>query len=74
MPQIELMQADLPHVLYTRTDEGAKKNGSEPDRKELEKVWRMQEEANRRYEERKAARQRKEGYTVAELFRGDAEK
>lgn len=50
------------------------KDGSEPDRKELEKVWRMQEEANRRYEERKAARQRKEGYTVAELFRGDAEK
>ena len=68
------MQADLPHVLSPRASGGDKKDGSEPDRKELERVWRMQEEANRRYEERKAARQRKEGYTVAELFRGDAEK
>lgn len=67
------MQADLPHTLLHRDGKGPK-NSPKPDRKELEKVWRMQEEANRRYEERKAARQRKEGYTVAELFRGDAEK
>lgn len=68
------MQADLPHVLYTRDKPGEKTGDSRPDRRELERVWRMQEEANRRYRERQAARQRKEGYTVAELFRGDAEK
>lgn len=64
------MQADLPHVLYLRDGKG----GAKPKQSEVDKAWKMQEEANRKAQERRAARQRKEGYTVAELFRGDAER
>ena len=64
------MQADLPRVLYLRNDKG----GAKPKQTDINDAWRLQEEANRKARERRAARQRKEGYTVAELFRGDAEK
>lgn len=64
------MQADLPHVLYLRDGKG----GRQPKQTDINDAWRLQEEANRKARERRAARQREEGYTVAELFRGDAEK
>lgn len=64
------MQADLPHVIFTRS----KKGPGTPKQSDVNDAWRLQEEANRKARERRAARQRKEGYTVAELFRGDAER
>ena len=64
------MQADLPHALYHHDRKGPKR----PTRAAVDRAWKLQQEANRKAKERRAARQRKEGYTVAELFRGDAEK
>lgn len=64
------MQADLPHTLYRHEGKGPKK----PTRAAVDRAWKLQQEADRKARERRAARQRKEGYTVAELFRGDAEK
>lgn len=64
------MQADLPHALYHLDRKGPKK----PTQGAVDRAWKLQQEADRKARERRAARQRKEGYTVAELFRGDAEK
>lgn len=63
------MQADLPHVLYLRDGKG----GAKPKQAEVERAWKMQEEANRKARARRAERRRREGYTVAELFSGAAE-
>ena len=64
------MQADLPHALYHLDRKGPKK----PTRSAVDRAWKLQQEDNRKAKERRAESQRKEGYTVAELFRGDAEK
>ena len=64
------MQADLPHTLLHRDRKGLRK----PTQAAIDRAWELQQEADRKARERRAARQRKEGYTVAELFRGDAEK
>lgn len=65
MPQIELMQGDLPHTLYGRRG-GAGTTVTED-------VVRKQEEANRRAEERHRRMKEARGWTVDELFRGDAD-
>lgn len=65
MPQIELMQSDLPHTLYrSRKDKVTEEDVSEAER--------LQEEANRRARERRA-RHEEDSFTVEELFNGVAE-
>lgn len=72
--QIELMQSDLPHTLYNRVGKD-KKKGSKVTEKPFkynpnDKAIKLQEEANRRAEERQ--RMKAEGkipYTTEELFR-----
>ena len=57
IPQIEIMQTDLPHTLYKKTGKDGKpvKNTRASD-----EVIRLQEEANRKMLERKAAKERGE--------------
>lgn len=62
MPQIELMQSDLPHTLYTKRGDRSKKGTVVTD-----DLIRKQEEANRRAKER---REKKKGVTLNELFTG----
>lgn len=63
LPQIELMQSDLPHTLY-------KKKGTSPKVDENDDAFRLQEEANKRA----AARHKKNGeYTIEEVFAGAAD-
>lgn len=68
MPQIEIMQSDLPHTLYLK-DHSKKK---EPAKNTVasDEVLRLQEEANRKMRERKARRKQEEEMTatVDELF------
>lgn len=66
LPQIELMQSDLPHTLYRNGKTG---KVSEADLSEAE---RLQEEANRKARERRE-RHEDDSYTVDELFKGVAE-
>lgn len=63
LPQIELMQSDLPHTLFLKK----KKNIVDDD------AIRLQMEANKKAEQRRKARQQKEGYTVDEIFGGEAD-
>ena len=65
--QIELMQCDLPHTLYDFN-----KSGDNPKKNTVasEEVLRLQEEANRKMAERKAARERGEvPYELEELYK-----
>lgn len=61
VPQIEIMQGDLPHTLFS------KKKGEKVVVDE--EAIRLQEEANRRAAERR----RKDGYTTEEVFAGAAD-
>ena len=61
------MQADLPHVLYN-TDT----SGSEPKKNTVasDEVMRLQEEANRRMQERKAAETKGDKlYNLQDLYK-----
>ena len=61
------MQADLPHTLYLQTD---KKGNVIQKVNQNDKAFAMQEEANRRAAERRAAKARGEApYTMDEIFR-----
>lgn len=71
MPQIELMQADLPHTLYLHDKEPRK---PEQNTKASDEVIRRQEEANRRAAERRAKKQKEQeqaSMTVEEIFQGN---
>lgn len=66
------MQADLPHTLFKNIKGGGKSEPSKKTKASAE-VLQLQEEANRKYFERKAKRdkERAEGkrpYTIDELF------
>lgn len=60
--QIALMQSDLPHTLYL-------KKGVRASDPALEEQRRLDEAAARRKKER----QKKEGYTLEEVFNGEAD-
>lgn len=74
MPQIEIMQSDLPHTLYERRKSKGKK-GKKKDANEnfkfnpKDKAIMMQEEANRKMRERIASNGRQPGYTIEEIFK-----
>ena len=66
--QVALMQGDLPHTLYLKD----KKNGAR-NSKATADVIRKQEEANARAIARRKAQQESQGYTVEEIFNGEAD-
>lgn len=70
MPQIELMQSDLPHTLYIRKDKNENQSISKADYDAAEKA---NEESLRRSIERRKQRQKEQGYTTNEIFNGEAE-
>ena len=73
MPQIELMQSDLPHTLYHYNKEG-KKDNKVYSQSDIDEATRLCEESLKRSRERRAKRQQEEGYTLDEIFNGEADK
>lgn len=69
--QMQLMQSDLPHTLYGKTDKkgGKRKGGNENFKLNRgDKAFRLQEEANRKMKERREQAGEKVEYTMDELF------
>ena len=66
IPQIRIMQADLPHTLYFKTNKDGKviRNVSKTDKAAL-----LQEEANRKARERRAREAGEMPYTMEEIFK-----
>jgi hypothetical protein len=72
MPQIELMQSDLPHTLYNyHKDKDGNKSVSRAD---YDEAQRLNQESLRRSIERRKKRQQEQGYTIDEIFNGEADK
>lgn len=71
MPQIELMQSDLPHTLYIRKDKDGNRSVSRAD---YDDAVRMNQESLKRSIERRRKRQQEQGYYINELFNGEADK
>ena len=71
LPQIELMQSDLPHTLYIRKKKDGNKSVSKAD---YDEAQRANEESLRRSIERRRKRQQEQGYTIDEIFNGEADK
>lgn len=66
------MQSDLTHTLYNYKSKGGK------DRKaysktDIDEATRLCEESFRRSRERRAKRQKNEGYNLDEIFNGEAD-
>ena len=72
MPQIELMQSDLPHTLYNYNKEG-KKDTKVYSQSDIDEATRLCKESLKRSRERRAKRQQEEGYTLDEIFNGEAD-
>lgn len=71
VPQIELMQADLPHTLFLKDRKDGNKGGSSKPKKNTrasDRVLRLQEEANRKAAERRRARESQDEYSIEEIF------
>jgi hypothetical protein len=73
MPQIELMQSDLPHTLYNYAKEDTNDN-KDYSQEDIDEATRLCEESLKRSRERREKRQQKEGYTLDEIFNGEADK
>lgn len=71
LPQIELMQSDLPHTLYIKKDKDGNKSVSKAD---YDEAVRANEESLKRSIERRKKRQQEQGYTRDEIFNGEADK
>ncbi len=67
LPQIELMQADLPHTLYHFDKKGNKGPNKPVSQADIDEAERLTREAAERKQMAK-----KEGYTTEELFNGAA--
>jgi hypothetical protein len=70
LPQIELMQSDLPHTLYYHKDKDGNPSVSKADYDDAVKA---NEESLRRSIERRKKRQQEQGYTNEEIFNGEAD-
>lgn len=66
------MQSDLPHTLYIRENKG-KDNTPNVTSKDYADVVKANEESLRRSIERRRKRQQEEGYTIDEIFKGEAD-
>ena len=62
------MQSDLPHTLYNFKEKDGDKSFNPQD-----KAFELQRLADERAAARRRARQEKDGYTVDEVFRGEAD-
>ena len=65
------MQSDLPHTLYIRKGKEENKSVSKAD---YDEAVRANEESLKRSIERRRKRQQEQGYTIDEIFNGEAEK
>ena len=65
------MSSDLPHTLYIRKDKEGNKSVSKAD---YDEAVRANEESLRRSIERRKKRQQEQGYTIEEIFNGEADK
>lgn len=76
MPQIELMQSDLPHTLYNHDpkDKKSKTDIKVYSKADIDEATRLCEESLKRSRERRAKRQQEQGYTLNEIFNGEADK
>lgn len=63
MPQIELMQADLPHTLYNRSTDEKKITASD-----ISEAERLTKEAMERKRKAREQRQMEESITIEEIF------
>jgi hypothetical protein len=72
LPQIELMQSDLPHTLYNFKKK-SKEGGGTIIQSDIDEAERLTILAKQKAEERRKKRQQKEGYTIDEIFNGDAD-
>lgn len=73
MPQIELMQSDLPHTLFNYESERGN-NNQVYSQADIDEATRLCEESLKRSRERRKKRQQEEGYTLDEIFNGEADK
>ena len=73
MPQIELMQSDLPHTLYHNKSKGKTEN-KVYSQSDIDEATRLCEEALQRSRAKRAKRQQEEGYSLDEIFNGEADK
>lgn len=71
LPQIELMQSDLPHTLYNHKDKDGNPSVNKAD---YDEAVRANEESLKRSIERRRKRQQEQGYTTEEIFKGEADK
>ena len=71
IPQIEIMQSDLPHTLYIRKDKDG--NNTSVSKADYDEAVRMNQESLRRSIERRKKRQQEQGYTRDEIFNGEAD-
>lgn len=67
------MQSDLPHTLYNFKKKGTGGGGASVDQAGIDEAVRLSMLAKQRAEERRRKRQQKEGYTLDEIFNGDAD-
>lgn len=70
MPQIELMQSDLPHTLYNFK---SKDEGHNVVTEIDEDAIRLNEESIRKMREKRRKRRQERGYTIDEIFNGAAD-
>ena len=73
LPQIEIMQSDLPHTLYHNESRG-KKDNKVYSQSDIDEATRLCEEALKKSRERRKKRQQDEGYSLEEIFNGEAER
>lgn len=73
LPQIEIMQSDLPHTLYNH-DPKDKKDTKVYSQSDIDEATRLCEESLKRSRARRAKRQQEQGYTLDEIFNGEADK
>lgn len=66
------MQSDLPHTLYIKDRKGTDKTPNITS-KDYTDVVKANEESLRRSIERRKKRQQEEGYTIDEIFKGEAD-
>lgn len=66
------MQSDLPHTLYNHSPKGGVGNKSY-SQADIDEATRMNEESLKRSRERRRKRQQEQGYTINEVFNGEAD-
>ena len=68
LPQIEIMQSDLPHTLYLKE----KKSDGSPLASDIDEAARLFEEAQRQ-KRMKQSHGEESSYTIEEIFKGAAD-